>query len=106
MVIPNKIDIRRMTMDGCANLPSDQERNMLRDAIRTLLEQHWPSDKAKAFAAEPAAVARLWRVLAAQGCTVLGAHPAGGGLRGTPPAMAELGRASRAAPLFDPAVRT
>ena len=41
-------------MDGHANLPSDQERSMLRDAIRTLLEQHWPSDKAKAFAAEPA----------------------------------------------------
>ena len=40
-------------MDGNANLPNDQERSMLRDAIRTLLEQHWPSDKAKAFAAEP-----------------------------------------------------
>src|ERR1700730_6664380 len=104
MVIPNKIDIRRMAMDGNANLPNDQERSMLRDAIRTLLEQHWPSDKAKAFAAEPAAVARLWRVLAEQGCTVLGADPASGGLREILAVMAELGRAACPAPMLDAAI--
>ncbi|HEY6714956.1 MAG TPA: acyl-CoA dehydrogenase family protein, partial [Reyranella sp.] len=91
-------------MDGNANLPNDQERSMLRDAIRTLLEQHWPSDKAKAFAAEPAAVARLWRVLAEQGCTVLGADPESGGLREILAVMAELGRAACPAPMLDAAI--
>src|SRR5260370_39918516 len=93
-----------MTMDGTANLPGDHERSMLRDAIRTLLEQHWPSDKAKAFAAEPAAAAGLWRVLAEQGCTVLGADPASGGLREVLAVMAELGRAAWPAPLLDAAI--
>src|SRR6266851_3150557 len=93
-----------MTMDGNANLPGDHERSMLRDAIRTLLEQHWPSDKAKAFAAEPAAAAGLWRVLAEQGCTVLGADPASGGLREILAVMAELGRAACPAPMLDAAI--
>jgi alkylation response protein AidB-like acyl-CoA dehydrogenase len=91
-------------MDGNANLPGDHERSMLRDAIRTLLEQHWPSDKAKALAAEPAAVAGLWRVLAEQGCTVLGADPASGGLREILAVMAELGRAACPAPMLDAAI--
>src|SRR5882672_1962528 len=104
MVIPIRIGIRRMTMDGNANLPNDDERSMLRDAIRTLLEQHWPADKAKALAAEPAAVAGLWRVLAEQGCTVLGADPASGGLREILAVMAELGRAACPAPMLDTAI--
>src|SRR5260370_9224953 len=93
-----------MTMDENANRPGDHERSRLRDPIRTLLEQHWPSDKAKAFAAEPAAVARLWRVLAEQGCTVLGADPASGGLREILAVMAELGPAARPPPMPDAAI--
>src|SRR5260370_3821691 len=91
-------------MDGNANLPGDHERSMLRDAIRTLLEQHWPADKAKALAAEPAAVAHLWRILAERGCTVRGADPASGGLREVLAVMAELGRAACPAPMLDAAI--
>src|SRR5260370_2958242 len=93
-----------MTMDENANRPGDHERSRLRDPIRTLLEQHWPSDKARAFAAEPAAAAGLWRVLAEQGCTVLGADPASGGLREILAVMAELGRAACPAPMLDAAI--
>ncbi len=51
-------------MDTHVDLASDQERTMLRDAVRGLLKQHWPADKATASAAQPAEVARLSRVLA------------------------------------------
>src|SRR5260370_33040027 len=93
-----------MPMDGNPTRPGAPDRSMLRDPSRTRLEQHWPWDKAKAFAAEPAAAAGLWRVLAEQGCTVLGADPASGGLREILAVMAELGRAGRPAPLLDAAV--
>jgi alkylation response protein AidB-like acyl-CoA dehydrogenase len=91
-------------MDGSVNLASDQERTMLRDAIRNLFEQHWPAEKAKSLAAQPAGVARIWHVLAEQGCTVLGTDPASGGLREILIVMEELGRAACPAPMLDAAI--
>jgi hypothetical protein len=32
-------------MDGM-HLASDEERTMLRDSVRGILEQHWPTDNA------------------------------------------------------------
>jgi alkylation response protein AidB-like acyl-CoA dehydrogenase len=91
-------------MDGSANLASDQERTMLRDAIRSLLAQRWPAEKAKSLAAHPPDVARIWKVLAEQGCTVLGADASSGGLREILIVMEELGRAACPAPMLDAAI--
>jgi alkylation response protein AidB-like acyl-CoA dehydrogenase len=88
-------------MDGSANLSSDHERTMLRDAVRGMLEQHWSADKAKALSASAVELDRLWRILAEQGCSALGADPSSGGLREIVVVMEELGRAACPAPMLD-----
>src|ERR1700722_18272696 len=77
---------------------------MLRDAIRNLLQRHWPADKAKVLAAQSADLRGIWRLLAEQGCTALGADPAIGGLQDILVVMEELGRAACPAPVLDAAV--
>jgi alkylation response protein AidB-like acyl-CoA dehydrogenase len=85
-------------------LSSDHERTMLRDAIRGLLQRHWPADKAKILAARSADLNGIWRILAEQGCATLGSDPASGGLRDILVAMEELGRAACPAPMLDTAI--
>jgi hypothetical protein len=65
-------------MDG-THLPSDEERSMLRDAVRGVLCQHWPADKALAFAADTARLRAIWRTLGEQGYAALGIEAANGG---------------------------
>jgi alkylation response protein AidB-like acyl-CoA dehydrogenase len=91
-------------MDGNANLTSDQERSMLRAAVRALLMEHWPADQAPRLANDPRELARLWRTLAEQGSAVLGADRESGGVRALLTVMAELGRAACPAPLLDTAI--
>jgi alkylation response protein AidB-like acyl-CoA dehydrogenase len=85
-------------------LSSDHERTMLRDAIRSLLQRHWPADKAKILAARSADLMGIWRLLAEQGCTALGTDPAIGGLQDILVVMEELGRAACPAPMLDAAI--
>jgi alkylation response protein AidB-like acyl-CoA dehydrogenase len=85
-------------------LSSDQERTMLRDAIRSLLQRHWPADKAKTQGTRSADLTGIWRILAEQGCAALGADPASGGLQDILVVMEELGRAACPAPMLDAAI--
>src|ERR1700761_7426156 len=102
LVLPNKIGrpgpLRRL------RLSSDHERTMLRDAIRNLLQRHWPADKAKILATRSADIMGIWRLLAEQGCTALGTDPALGGLQDILVVMEELGRAACPAPMLDAAI--
>ena len=91
-------------MDTHVDLASDQERTMLRDAVRGLLKLHWPADKAIAAAAQPTQGARLWRELAGQGYAALGADVDAGGLREILIVLQELGRAASPAPMLDAAL--
>src|SRR5262245_10956658 len=90
-------------MDG-TQLPGDEERNMLREAVRVLLAQHWPADKALAFAADTARLRGIWSILGEQGYAALGTDPAAGGLREILVVMSELGRAACPAPMIDAAL--
>ncbi len=85
-------------------MSSDHERTMLRDAIRSLLQRHWPADKAKILAVRPADLTGIWRVLAEQGYAALGADPSSGGLQEILIVMEELGRAACPAPMLDTAI--
>jgi alkylation response protein AidB-like acyl-CoA dehydrogenase len=87
-------------MDGM-QLASDEERRMLRDSVRGILNHYWPSDRALAYAADEERLRQTWRVLGEQGCTALGANAADGGLREVMVVMAELGRAACPVPLAD-----
>jgi 3-oxo-4-pregnene-20-carboxyl-CoA dehydrogenase beta subunit len=65
-------------------LPSDEERSLLRDAVQGLLQAHWPLDdmeESQLRAQDPSAIRDLYTALASQGITTLGANPAEGGLR-------------------------
>jgi 3-oxo-4-pregnene-20-carboxyl-CoA dehydrogenase beta subunit len=81
-------------------LPGSGERACLRERLRSLLALHWPAPGAGYRAGQPAAVAALWRHLAADGIAALGAQPARGGLREAAIALEEIGRAGCAVPLL------
>jgi len=81
-------------------LASDEERTMLRDSVRGTLSQHWPADRALAYAADTERLRGLWRILGEQGYAALGTEGTGG-LREATIVMAELGRAACPAPMLD-----
>lgn len=81
-------------------LPTDEERQLLRDSARGYLKQHWPTDKALALAEDPKHVSAIWQGLAEQGFAALGSDPAEGSLREALVVMEELGRASCPAPMI------
>jgi alkylation response protein AidB-like acyl-CoA dehydrogenase len=87
-------------MDGM-NLASDEERQMLRDSVRGVLEQNWPAGKAPEFATDNKRVKDVWRVLAEQGLSALCSKGAETGLREGLIVMSELGRAACPAPVRD-----
>ena len=79
----------------------DEERALLRDSVRGFLERHWPAAGAPARQADDAALAALWRGLAGQGLTTLGADAELGGIAEAVVVMEELGRAACPAPMAD-----
>lgn len=79
---------------------SESERELLRQSVRGLLAEHWPVDKAVEKAGDAAAIASLWRAMAAQGLAALGTDDGGVGLREIVLVFEELGRASCPAPLL------
>ncbi len=91
---------RQPAREGMSMLPGTEERAMLRDAVRRLLLQEWPPERAVALAANPDEVLNAWRLLARQGLASLGGGAEGGGLRELLVAMQELGRAHCPAPLL------
>jgi len=79
---------------------SDSERDLLRQSVRDFLARAWPSETAVERAGDAAAVTTLWRGMAGQGLTSLGADPAEAGLREIVLVFEELGRAACPAPLL------
>lgn len=71
-------------------LPSDEERQMLRDSLRGLLETHWGAEKSARLAEESASRVAIWNRLVEQGLAVLGTEPSEGGVREMALVMEEL----------------
>ena len=85
-------------------LPSDEERQMLRDSLRGLLHSHWSPENALKFARDQAARHVLWSKLVEQGLASLGSDPSEGGLREMALVMEELGRAACPVPFLGAAL--
>ncbi|MEO8523480.1 MAG: acyl-CoA dehydrogenase [Caldimonas sp.] len=81
-------------------LPGAEERGMLRDSLRGLLETHWPATGAVEHGRDPEAVAAIWSRLVEQGVASLGSDATEGGLRELAIVMEELGRAACPAPML------
>ena len=81
-------------------LPSDEERRLLRQAVRGFLAAHWPVGDAVKHAVDADALTRIWTGLAQQGLTALGSNPEEAGLREICIVMEELGRAACPAPVL------
>jgi len=81
-------------------LPSEEERDMLRDSVRRALEQTWPVATAVAHGSDPIYMSKQWLALAQQGLTTLGFVAEEGGLREGLIALEEMGRAACPAPLL------
>jgi 3-oxo-4-pregnene-20-carboxyl-CoA dehydrogenase beta subunit len=76
------------------------EQEMVRAAIRSLLEAQWPSERAVKAANDPAKVAKIWRELVAQGFGDIGLDREAGPLGLGIIVAEELGRAACPAPLM------
>ena len=79
---------------------SDADRTLLRDSVRDFLAAHWPSDKAVDRSTDPVAIGAVWKDMAGQGLSTLGANRDEGGLREILLAFEELGRGACPAPLL------
>jgi alkylation response protein AidB-like acyl-CoA dehydrogenase len=79
---------------------SEAEFGLLRDSVREFLAKRWPADRAVNDSGDVAAIAALWRAMAGQGLTSLGADAGEAGLREIMLVFEELGRASCPAPLL------
>ena len=62
-------------------LPTDEDRELLRESLRGWLGEHWPAATATSDAADPARLRTVWRGLAQQRLGALGRDPAEGGLQ-------------------------
>jgi len=85
-----------------AELPGEDVRTMLRDALRGFLGEHWSADKARS--ASPGEISEVWARLVEQGVASLGCDASEGGLREILVVMAELGRAACPAPMWSAAL--
>ena len=94
--------MEKIASDAAANGagPSDADRALLRDSIRGFSRPALVRAPRGGEFAGRAGHATLWRELAAQGLTSLGADPAKGGLRELILLFQEMGRASCPAPLL------
>lgn len=80
---------------------SDEDRDLMRRALRGLLAERWPAERAVGDATDAARLRAAWRALADQGVAAFGAPGADGGLREALVALQELGRAACPVPLAD-----
>src|ERR1700741_1087964 len=88
-----------MPMDSIT-LPTHEERTMLRESVRGLLEEHWPAAGAVERATDAAQVRAITSRLAEQGILALGTDPSEGGLHEILVVQEELGRAGCPAPVL------
>jgi alkylation response protein AidB-like acyl-CoA dehydrogenase len=86
------------------NLPSNEEREMLRDSLRGFLTEHWPALHSVEWSGDSKTLAGIWSKLAAQGVAALGTNPEEGYGREISVVMEELGRAACPAPMLGAAL--
>ena len=79
--------------------PGEEERGMLREALRGFLARAWVRPENADRVGDPDAIAEIWRGLCGQGVAGLGRDRAEGGLAEMLVVMEELGRAACRAPL-------
>jgi alkylation response protein AidB-like acyl-CoA dehydrogenase len=87
-----------------STLPSNEERQMLRESLRGFLQEHWPVALAVERSGQPQHVSEVWGKLVQQGLASLGSDFAEGGLREIAIVMEELGRAACPAPMLGAAI--
>ena len=87
-----------------AVLPTDEDRDLLRQSVRGYLQAHGPSQSHREAWWDPELSGRLWQGLAEQGLMTLGADPTEGGVREMVVVMEELGRAAVPIPFHGLAV--
>jgi alkylation response protein AidB-like acyl-CoA dehydrogenase len=92
-----------MTLMGKV-LPSNEDRSMMRDAARGVLEQVWPAASYEAAMQDPERLKTAWQTLCQQGFATLGSNPSEGGLREITAVLDELGRAACIAPMLPAAI--
>jgi alkylation response protein AidB-like acyl-CoA dehydrogenase len=83
---------------------SDDTLSLFRDSVRGTLERRWPPDRALDLAADPSAIASMWREAASQGWIAAASGSDGGGLGVALVVLEELARAHCPLPLLDSAV--
>jgi alkylation response protein AidB-like acyl-CoA dehydrogenase len=87
-----------------STLPSNEERQMLRESLRGFLQEHWPVAHAVERSGQPQEVAVVWEKLVRQGVASLGTDFAEGGLREIAIVMEEVGRAACPVPMLGAAI--
>ena len=92
--------VQTLSSPAAAEGLSDADRQLLRDATRGFLASRWPAETAVEQSTRPDAIISMWRDVAAQGLSTLGADFSEGGLREIVLAFEELGRAACPAPLL------
>ena len=85
-------------------LPSDDDRAMLQDAARKILERVWPASAYESAADDPDRLSAAWGTLCAQGFSALGSDRSMGGLREIVLVLKELGRAACLSPMLSTAL--
>jgi alkylation response protein AidB-like acyl-CoA dehydrogenase len=81
-------------------LPTDEDRRLLRDSVRNFLLTHWPEQGGVKRCEEPAQIRAAFAQLAGQGLAELGSDRSQGGLREILIVQQELGRAACPAPVL------
>jgi alkylation response protein AidB-like acyl-CoA dehydrogenase len=81
-------------------LPTDEDRRLLRDSVRNFLVTHWPEQGAVQRSEEPHEISVVFSKLAGQGLAEIGSNPSQGGLCEILIMQQELGRAACPAPLL------
>jgi alkylation response protein AidB-like acyl-CoA dehydrogenase len=91
-------------MSSSVTLPTDEEREMIRNAVNGFLKENWPAEKAVERSGNPIALTEIWQGICAQGLASLGTDPTEGGLREVLIVMKALGKAACPAPMLEAAL--
>jgi alkylation response protein AidB-like acyl-CoA dehydrogenase len=87
-----------------AGLPTAEDRSMMRDAVRGVLQQVWPASAYEHGVTDPDKQRAVWRALVDLGVATLGKDPSEGGVREIVLVAEELGRAASLAPILATAI--
>jgi alkylation response protein AidB-like acyl-CoA dehydrogenase len=87
-----------------ADLPTAEDRTMLRGAVRGVLAKVWPASAYEHGVADPDKQRAVWQALVGLGVAALGQDPREGGVREIVLVAEELGRAASLAPMLSTAV--